>query len=643
MPAVLGQDSRTSVLPRGPVGYPLRLAVLVALYDGAAQLSFHLEFAGPVAAIVWLPVGVGIAFVYLGGLALLPGVLIGDLLANDYGALPLGSALGQTGGNVLEVVRARACCSAGSCPARDAARDGWRPQRGCSSRSPPAPLVSATIGSRSLLLGGVIVWRTSADACGAPGGSAIASGALIVVPLALAWATAAARLAAASRLSRSLLLCWRSPRSAELALRATSAHLPGLPGAALGRAAVRRARRYARRRRRRRVRDLGDTPLRRARSPFQSITDSVLRHAALHRASSALSTLCLAAVVVGARALRRRLAASRARLVDAAATPSGAHRAQPARRRAAAADRACRAARARGRARPRRTRRIAAARLEAPASSWRSRSTSCASSPTASTRPSLSDLGLGRALRERRGALVDPGPSSLEIPAERVDPTRPRRPRTSWSRRRSRMPSKHARADVDPRPGRGVRSRSAAHRDRRRRWRRRRRGAGHRRTARPRRDRGREVRDREHFRPRDACGGADSRRRRHPFGDRRGPAKADRRGASLRSNRQAGWWCPPERRLRARSLEPAGPTGDAGTRSRHPAWAVERMTDWLSQLWDTLTSVSVPLLILGLAFQTAQTVLVALAWRNILRAAYPDGRRAGIGQDRSAITPAAMG
>ena len=77
-----------SVLPRGPViGYLVRLVVLVALYDGAAQLSFHLEFAGPVAAIVWLPVGVGVAFLYLGGTALWPGVVIGDLLANDYGAL----------------------------------------------------------------------------------------------------------------------------------------------------------------------------------------------------------------------------------------------------------------------------------------------------------------------------------------------------------------------------------------------------------------------------------------------------------------------------------------------------------------------------------------------------------------------------
>ena len=35
-----------------------------------------------------------------------PGVLIGDLLANNYSALPIGSALGQTVGNMLEVVLA---------------------------------------------------------------------------------------------------------------------------------------------------------------------------------------------------------------------------------------------------------------------------------------------------------------------------------------------------------------------------------------------------------------------------------------------------------------------------------------------------------------------------------------------------------
>ena len=49
------------------------------------------------------------------------------------------------------------------------------------------------------------------------------------------------------------------------------------------------------------------------------------------------------------------------------------------------------------------------------------------------------------------------------------------------------------------------------------------------------------------------------------------------------------------------------------------------MVDWLDKLWDNLTAVSLPLLLLGIAFQTAQTCLVGLAWRNILRAAYPDG------------------
>jgi uncharacterized membrane protein YbhN (UPF0104 family) len=49
------------------------------------------------------------------------------------------------------------------------------------------------------------------------------------------------------------------------------------------------------------------------------------------------------------------------------------------------------------------------------------------------------------------------------------------------------------------------------------------------------------------------------------------------------------------------------------------------MIGWLEQLWDTMTAVSLPLLLLGLAFQTAQTLFVALAWRNILRSAYPRG------------------
>src|SRR3954454_15924648 len=84
--------------------YPAQVGALAITYYAAAQLGFALEFAGPVAAIVWLPVGVAISFLYLGGLGLWPGVLVGDLLANDYSALPLGSALGQTVGNLAEIL-----------------------------------------------------------------------------------------------------------------------------------------------------------------------------------------------------------------------------------------------------------------------------------------------------------------------------------------------------------------------------------------------------------------------------------------------------------------------------------------------------------------------------------------------------------
>ena len=66
--------------------YPLAVLALAAAYYGAAELVFWLEVGGPVAAVVWLPAGVGIAAIYLGGNRLWPGVLIGDLLANDYGA-----------------------------------------------------------------------------------------------------------------------------------------------------------------------------------------------------------------------------------------------------------------------------------------------------------------------------------------------------------------------------------------------------------------------------------------------------------------------------------------------------------------------------------------------------------------------------
>src|SRR5256885_6296579 len=91
-------------LPHAPARYAAGVLGLAGLYYAGAKTGYLLEFSGPVAAIVWLPAGIAVSFLYLGGLAYWPGVLLGDLLANDYSLLPLGSALGQTCGNILEAV-----------------------------------------------------------------------------------------------------------------------------------------------------------------------------------------------------------------------------------------------------------------------------------------------------------------------------------------------------------------------------------------------------------------------------------------------------------------------------------------------------------------------------------------------------------
>jgi signal transduction histidine kinase len=160
------------------------MAALVAVYYAAAHIGYEFNFAGPVAAIVWLPIGVAIAFLYLGGLWLWPAVLAGDLLVNDYAALPLGSAIGQSAGNVLEAVVATWLL-------QRLAVDG-QPLRSVAGVTrmlialAAGTALSATIGTVSLGLGGVVhgghvltVWRTwwLGDAAGA----------LLVVPLVIAW------------------------------------------------------------------------------------------------------------------------------------------------------------------------------------------------------------------------------------------------------------------------------------------------------------------------------------------------------------------------------------------------------------------------------------------------------------------------
>jgi signal transduction histidine kinase len=287
---------------------------LVALYRGIAQVGYELQFAGPVAAIVWLPVGVGIAFLYIGGLRYWPGVLIGDLLANDYGALPPGSAMAQTCGNVLEVIGATLLLRRlvpGGQPL-DNVRDLARMLAVIAAGT----VVSATIGAAALLAGEVIsgdelpdVWRTwwLGDV----------SGALIVLPLALAWwhplhgwtrrrvAELAAVVAIVALLSELALRGETTPTYVVFLALLWSALRLGRRGATL---TVAVAAGFA----------IWETTRRVGPFAFESITHSIVA-TQLYIAVSALSALCLAVVVAERKAFERSLAASRSRLVEATA------------------------------------------------------------------------------------------------------------------------------------------------------------------------------------------------------------------------------------------------------------------------------------------------------------------------------------
>ena len=295
--------------------YPLGIALLTGLYYGAARLGLALEFSGPVAALVWLPVGVGIAFLYLYGLRYWPGLVIGDLLINDYTSLPIGSAVGQTVGNVVEVVLAAWLIQRLVPDGRPLG--GVRPLTRLLLILGLGTAVSATIGLLSLRLGGVVetaaipkLWRTwwLGDMCGA----------LMVVPLIIAWHDLPPRSwLERNRLLEGLLLLAGIVAISELAVHTSrpvaylqfpllmlAAFRFGMRGATLAFAIAAGYEVYA-------------TTHYMGPFIFSSITQSILA-TQLFIVVAAVTTLALAAVLTERDRYATRLKASRARLVRAA-------------------------------------------------------------------------------------------------------------------------------------------------------------------------------------------------------------------------------------------------------------------------------------------------------------------------------------
>jgi signal transduction histidine kinase len=181
------ESPRVRRTPWFPAAYVKGVVALAAAYFVTAKLGQALRYTGSVSAI-WPPVGLGIAALYLWGFAWWPGLFIGDFLVNlelyVHHTIPIGSLIGQQTGNMIEIVGGAWLLRMLIGPG--ARLDRVRQISGVFAAGAVATAASATIGTVSLLAGGVIAasevptfWRTwwLGDL----------SGVLVILPLIVVW------------------------------------------------------------------------------------------------------------------------------------------------------------------------------------------------------------------------------------------------------------------------------------------------------------------------------------------------------------------------------------------------------------------------------------------------------------------------
>src|ERR687890_24585 len=87
----------------GPALYVLAVAVVALGCYCAGRIGLELAYLNGAVAAMWPPAGLGLAVLFLYGVRLWPGIVVGDLLLGDY-STPLATVLGQTVGNTVAVV-----------------------------------------------------------------------------------------------------------------------------------------------------------------------------------------------------------------------------------------------------------------------------------------------------------------------------------------------------------------------------------------------------------------------------------------------------------------------------------------------------------------------------------------------------------
>ena len=79
----------------GRVRYAISIAVVAGSYYVAGRVGLELAYLNGAVAALWPPAGLGLAVLFLYGLRLWPGIVIGDLWLGDY-STPLATVVAQT-------------------------------------------------------------------------------------------------------------------------------------------------------------------------------------------------------------------------------------------------------------------------------------------------------------------------------------------------------------------------------------------------------------------------------------------------------------------------------------------------------------------------------------------------------------------
>jgi diguanylate cyclase (GGDEF)-like protein len=143
-------------MPSGKARWALTVCACAALYVGASRIGFALAYVDGTVSTVWVPTGLGLVMVVVGGRKLWPAILLGEFLSNVIHGTSASASLGMGIGDVLEALAGRALLARVHFrPAMDRVRDVYAL---LILAALVATLIGATFGTASLLLFGGLPW-----------------------------------------------------------------------------------------------------------------------------------------------------------------------------------------------------------------------------------------------------------------------------------------------------------------------------------------------------------------------------------------------------------------------------------------------------------------------------------------------------